>query len=224
MVTYSYHHSHFLEQFLGLLRGNCPQKSSHLLPRGVWVFFPSGTDTWGTEQDDFCPPACVLCSSHEGEGGLPKAVAGGLVGKPAFHLWEGEWQVAPHFPNNLQIHRGDCYPLGLFLSLRRERTLGKPEHCHGRRRFIALSAFWVSSCPQPASERSAGLQSCPQLAGLERTEATLLALGQAQPECFGPSFPQALFKYPPSSAVLTLGTCHCVLGDSLAPNSPGNSG
>ena len=70
--------------------------------------------------------------------------------------------------------------------------LGQPECCQGRLRFIALSVFWVSSCPQPASERSVGPQSRLQLVGLERMEATLLASGPAQPGCFGPSFPQTL--------------------------------
>ena len=102
--------------------------------------------------------------------------------------------------------------------------LGQPECCQGRLRFIALSVFWVSSCPQPASERSVGPQSRLQLVGLERMEATLLASGPVQPGCFGPSFPQTLFEYPASSAGLALGSSHCVLGDSLAPSSPGNSG
>lgn len=51
-----------------------------------------------------------------------------------------------------------------------------------------------------------------------------MALGRRSPEGLDHLPPRALFTDPRSSAGLALGTSHCVLGDSLAPNSPGNSG
>lgn len=95
-----------------------------------------------------------------------------------------------------------------------------PERCPSWPRFIAGSVFWVF-CPCPASERSMEL---PAVGGFGKDGGNPFGSGQAQPRGLGPAFPRALFTYPPSSAGLALGTSHCVLGDSLAPNSPGNSG
>lgn len=105
----------------------------------------------------------------------------------------------------------------LFFLQREKEHQASQSTVTGRRDLLPVPCFGFPVLPHPAPERS--------VVGLERTaEATLLALGQAQPGVFGPSFPQALFMYPPSSAGLALGTRHCVLGDSLTPNSPGNSG
>lgn len=79
----------------------------------------------GNRTGRFLPPGLCPVLISRRRRGLPKAVAGGLVGKPALHLWEGEWRVAPHFPNNLQIDRGDCYPLCLFFSLTEGKNAGQ---------------------------------------------------------------------------------------------------
>lgn len=85
---------------------------------------------------------------------------------------------------------------------------------------MASSVFWVF-CPHPASKRSAEL---PAVGEFEKDGSNPFGSGQVQPRGLGPSSPRALFTYPPSSAGLALGIGHCVLGDSLAPNSPGSSG
>lgn len=154
--------------------------------------------------------------------GLHEVLAGGLVGNPTFCKKERGKQHPSSLITLLIL--GIVIHYVSFLPSERESMPACQSAVTGRPRFIARSVFWVSSCPHPASERSFGLPSCPQLAGLERKEATLLAFGQAHPKKLRPSLAQVLFTHPPSSAGLALRSSHCVLGDSLAPNFPGTSG
>lgn len=96
-----------------------------------------------------------------------------------------------------------------------------PERCHGPAETYCPLWFRVS-CPCPASERSVGLRSsCTWW--VWKGPAHPSGVGPARPGVLGPSSSQALSTCPRAQL---LGTRDqpCVLGDSRAPNSPGNSG
>lgn len=158
----------------------------------------------GNRTGQFCLLACVQRFFPEGEGAQA-------------HILSVSTQLPyPGFCS------GDCYSLGIFSFLQREEEpQARQSAVRAGRDLLPALFFGFSVLIQPLSRA----RSCPKLVGLERTEATLLALGRRSPEGLDhlPP-PRALFTDPPSSAGLALGTSHCVLGDSLAPNSPGNSG
>lgn len=100
----------------------------------------------------------------------------------------------------------------------RKRMLGQPECCHGRLGICALSVFlgFLHMLGQP---RRGGMGPRAAVAGLERME---------QPSASGAGTAQIVWTIFSPNSVPNIhraqlawhsGSSHCVLGDSLAPNS-----
>lgn len=111
----------------------------------------------------------------------------------------------------------------LFSPSERE-SIGVPERCHGQAEIYCLLCFlgFLRARPRPASAGSVGPRSCPRLAW--RAGGTGVGSGAGAERL-------ARLVFSPASVYVSTelswpGTQnrHCVLGDSLAPNSAGNAG
>lgn len=108
----------------------------------------------------------------------------------------------------------------LFFPLEKERQERCQSPVLGRQRFMALSVFWVSSCPYKASGGSKGPTKLLTAGGVGEEEGgNAFSSGLCAGKEVRSIFPQ-LIELSSASCCGALSTHHSVLGDSLNPNLP----
>jgi hypothetical protein len=126
----------------------------------------------------------------KGSQGHHEPQAGGSVEKPTLCQGEKELEVAPILSNTLLI-LGAVISYVLFFPLERERHGRCQSSVMGRQRFMALSVFWVFSCPRPASGRSTGPAELPAAGGFGKERGNSFSSGAGSRQVVLTVFPQA---------------------------------